>query len=155
MYHVTFMNQLLILLRAKCEFCGHLKLNPVETSRFTCKLRLIHHGMLKESQQLDDILSAATTNPSPMENGTAVEEDNEEDNEEADSQEKMRAFTKRAIRANRQDLRRNSIAGKTEAIAEERRAVVANFLAAIRKTKICGQCKGCVWLSSFSYTAVH
>lgn len=144
MYHVTFLDQLLILLKGKCEFCGHLRLNPVEISRFACKLRLIHHGMLKESQQLDDLLSAATSQSAPMANGTAMEEEEEEESDTDDFKEKMKAFTKRVIKADRMKSQRSSVLEKTEAIADERRNIIKDFLAAVRKPKSCGQCKGYV-----------
>ncbi|KAL9041913.1 MAG: hypothetical protein Q9180_000966 [Flavoplaca navasiana] len=143
-YHVTFLDQLLILLRGKCEFCGHLKLNPVEISRFACKLKLIHYGMLKESQQLDDVVSAASSSSVTMTNGLAAEdEEGEEDASDTDDYtEKMKAFTKRAIKADWGTSQGLPEFKKTEAIAEERRNVIKEFLAAIRKPKSCGRCKG-------------
>ncbi|KAL8654413.1 MAG: hypothetical protein Q9226_003447 [Calogaya cf. arnoldii] len=141
-YHVTFLDQLIILLKGKCEFCGHLKLNPVEISRFACKLRLIHHGMLKESHQLDDLLSAATSQSAPMTNGTTMEDNEEDESETDDPREKMKAFTKRAIKANRTMSQSSSVLQKTEAIAAERRNIIKEFLLAIRKPTNCGQCKG-------------
>ncbi|KAL8673143.1 MAG: hypothetical protein Q9168_002440 [Polycauliona sp. 1 TL-2023] len=141
-YHVTFLDQLLILLRGKCDFCGHLKLNPVEISRFACKLQLIHHGMLKESQQLDDLLSAASLPSSSMTNGVVADEDEEDESDADDLKEKLKAFTKRVIRANKMKSQKSSAFDKTEAIAEARRNVIRNFLIAIRKPKSCGQCKG-------------
>ncbi|KAL8916517.1 MAG: hypothetical protein Q9172_006263 [Xanthocarpia lactea] len=141
-YHVTFLDQLLILLKGKCDFCGHLKLNPVEITRYACKLRLIHHGMLKESQQLEDVLSAASSKSRSRPNGTAVEEDAEEESDTDDFKEKMKLFTKRAIRANRMKNQKSIVLEKTEAVSEERRTIVKDFLAAIRMTKYCGQCRG-------------
>lgn len=145
MYHVTFLDQLLILLKGKCEFCGHLKLHPVEISRFACKLRLIHHGMLKESQQLDDLLSAASAQSAPITNGTAMEDDEVESESDTDDfKEKMKAFTRHVIKANLTKSQRSSVVEKTEAIAEERRKIIKGFLAAIRRPTSCGQCKGYV-----------
>ncbi|KAL8779785.1 MAG: hypothetical protein Q9213_006770 [Squamulea squamosa] len=141
-YHVTFLDQILVLLKGKCEFCGHLKLNSLEICRFACKLRLTHCGMLKESQQLDDILSAVNLKSAPMTNGTTMEEDLEEDTDTDDIKERMKAFTKRAVKANRRNDQMGSVFEKTEAIAEERRNIVKDFLAAIRMTRYCGQCKG-------------
>ncbi|KAL8775598.1 MAG: hypothetical protein Q9209_000094 [Squamulea sp. 1 TL-2023] len=141
-YHVTFLDQILVLLKGKCDFCGHLKLNPVDISRFACKLQLIYCGMLKESQQLDDILSAVGSKSAPITNGTTLEEDVEEESDTDDCKERMKAFTKRAIKANRRNEGSDSVFEKTEAIAEERRNIVKDFLAAVRKTRYCGQCKG-------------
>lgn len=144
MYHVTFLDQLLILLKGKCEFCGHLKLHPLEISRFACKLRLIHHGMLKESQQLDDLLSAASSQSALITNGTAMEDDEVESESDTDDfKERMKAFTRHVINAHLK-CQSSSVVEKTEAIAEERRKIIKGFLAAIRRPTSCGQCKGYV-----------
>lgn len=145
-YHVTYMDQLLLLLRAKCEFCGHLKLNPVEINRFTCKLRLIQYGLLIESQQLEDIQPTVKAYRNRMTNGANGAEgtDEEEESDTDDLQQKRNEFVKRAIKtAIRRKSQESSTADKLEAISEERRTVVKAFLATIRKTKICGLCKGC------------
>ncbi|KAL8734969.1 MAG: hypothetical protein Q9181_003001 [Wetmoreana brouardii] len=148
-YHVTYMNQLLILLRAKCEFCGHLKLNRVETNRFTCKLRLIHHGLLNESQQLENIRPTAKLHRDRVANGvdgdenTDEEEEEEEESEITDLQQKRDEFVKHAIKnVNRERGTDGGTMEKVEAIAEERRIIVKSFLTAILKPKVCGQCQG-------------
>ncbi|KAL8716050.1 MAG: hypothetical protein Q9225_006266 [Loekoesia sp. 1 TL-2023] len=128
-----------------CEFCGHLKLAPTKISRFTCKLRLIHHGLLGEAQELDDILSNPKSSSKPMTNGVDMHEDsNEEDeSEEDDITERLKDFVKRAIRrVNRIEHPGSSVAGKIGAITEERRVLIKEFLSTIRKVKTCGLCKG-------------
>lgn len=139
------MDQLLTLLRGQCDFCGHLKLFPVKISWFICKLRLIHHGLLKESQELDDVLSAPKPQSRQLPNGVGEQEaSSEEEGSEADDiGERLEEFTKRAIRnARRMDNLGGKTAQKIGAIAEERRSLVKEFLAAIKKAKICGRCKG-------------
>ena len=155
MYHVTFLDQLLILLKGKCDFCGHLKLNPVETTRYACKLRLVHHGMLKESQQLEDVLSAASSKSRPRPNGTAMEEDAEEESDTDDFKEKMKLFTDRVINANRIENQKSIVLEKTEAVSEERRTIVKDFIAAIRMTKYCGQCRGYVESINVCCRSIH
>ncbi|KAL8689552.1 MAG: hypothetical protein Q9218_004801 [Villophora microphyllina] len=144
-YHVTYMNQLLLLLRAKCELCGYLKLNPVEVNRFACKLRLIQHGLLNESYQLEDIRPIAKSHHDRTTNGGNIEEaSSEEDESDTDDlQERRIEYVKRAVkRAQRErgpELRNTA---KVEAISEERRILVGEFLAAIRAAKRCVRCKG-------------
>lgn len=139
------MDQLLLLLRGKCEFCGYLKLARIQISRFICKLRLIHHGLLKESQDLDDILSTPKSQTQWMSNGVDEHEEASED-EESDADgiaERLEDFVKRAIKKARSvDDRGSGRADKIGAIGEERRALVKEFLAAIKKARVCGQCKG-------------
>ncbi|KAL8939551.1 MAG: hypothetical protein Q9211_002689 [Gyalolechia sp. 1 TL-2023] len=149
------MDQLLILLRAKCEFCGYLRLAPVKISRFTCKLNLIHHGLIKEAQEVDDILSAPNLSSSRMTNGVDVHEDpsDEGESEEDDIAEKLKDFVRHAIkRANRTDGQGSSIAKKLGAIAEQRRLLIKDFLSTIKEAKACGRCKGYVDLLVGMYT---
>lgn len=144
-YHVTFMDQLVLLLKGKCEFCGHLKLAPVKVNRFVCKLRLIHHGLLKQSQELDDILSTPKSQSTEMPNGVSAHEDvsEAEESDEDDMIERLQQFVERAVkRAKYGENEGSRTAQKVGAIAEERRALVKEFLAAIKKAKICGRCKG-------------
>ncbi|KAL8629613.1 hypothetical protein Q9189_004681 [Teloschistes chrysophthalmus] len=139
------MHQLLLLLRARCEFCGYLKLKPEEINRFACKLRLTQYGLLTEAQDLEDIQSTAKSHQNIKMNGVnsedAVSEEDESDTD--DLQERRIEYVKRAIRRAKletgQDLRR---AVKIEAVSEERRILVGEFLAAIRGAKTCARCKG-------------
>lgn len=141
------MDQLLILLNGRCEFCGYLKLAPTRVSRFICKLRLVHHGLLREAQELDDILSIPKSSSKPMASGVSVHEDSDEEDEseEDDITERLKNFVKRAVRrVNRIENPGSSVAGKIGAIAEERRVLIKEFLSTIGKVRTCGHCKGCV-----------
>ena len=147
MYHVTYLDQLLLLLRGKCEFCGHLKLNPVEVNRFTCLLRLVHHGLLVEAQQLDEIGPASKSHRSQLTGrGEDIEEEDDDDESDPDAlQQERNEFVKRVInKVKRKNGEGTGAAVKLEAVYEERRAIVKDIYAAIRKTKICALCKGCV-----------
>lgn len=138
------MDQLLLLLRGKCEFCGHLKLASVKISRFICKLRLIHHGLLRESHDLENILSIPKSNSQQMSNGVEETENaSEEESDANDIVERLEAFVKRAIKKAKSVGNNGSKRlDKVGAIGEERRALVKEFLAAIKKARTCGRCKG-------------
>ena len=142
------MDQLLRLLRARCYHCGYLKLHPAEKTRFICKLRLLQHGLLCEARDLEDISILKWKGPSAARwNGTALEaapgsdEEVEDDSDTLDV--KRLEFTKRAIRRARESNGVQSSAGlKAEAVSEERRNVIREFLAAIPNIKTCGRCDG-------------
>lgn len=138
------MDQLLLLLKGKCEFCGHLKLAPVKVSRFIYKLRLIQHGLLKESHDLEEFLSTPKSHSQRMSNG--VEEQasaSEEESDAGDIVARLENFVNRAIeKAKSVGGNGSKRAEKVGAIGEERRAVVKEFLAAIKKARTCGRCKG-------------
>lgn len=152
------MDQLLILLRARCEFCGYLRLAPVNISRFTCKLNLVHHGLIEEAQEVDDILSTPKSSSSRMTNGVDVHEDpsDEGESEGDDISEKLNGFVRHAIKkANRMDGQEISITRKVGAIAEQRRLLIKDFLSTIAKTKACGRCKGYINLPNGDCKFAH
>lgn len=141
------MDQLLQLLRVKCGYCGHLKLHSAEVNRFICKLRLIHHGLLGDAQDLENIHLRSKTSSTIGMSGPAIEsnvESEESEEEDADSLIKRRnTFVKLAIKnAGRTQHRIHITSKKTEAVAEARRAVIKEFLAAGLGTRACGRCKG-------------
>lgn len=146
-YHVTFMDQLLRLLRARCAYCGHLKMHRAEVHRFTCKLQLIQHGLLHEAVDLENLHLKARTSKATRINGTASDivmqsEDSEVEDDEL-LQQRRDEFVKRAIRKAGGNKNKAEVAAKkVEAISEERRAVIKEFLAAAPTGRTCANCKG-------------
>ncbi len=138
------MDQLLLLLKGKCEFCGHLKLSPVKVSRFICKLRLIQHGLLKESHDLEEFLSTPESHSQRMPNdGEESASASEEESDAGNIMARLEDFVNRAVKkAKSVDENGSKRAEKVGAIGEQRRAVVKEFLAATKKARTCGRCKG-------------
>ncbi|KAF2083270.1 beta and beta-prime subunits of DNA dependent RNA-polymerase [Saccharata proteae CBS 121410] len=146
-YHPTFMDQLLRLIRAQCVYCHHLKMSRSDVNRFSCKLRLIQYGLLKEAQELEDVASFRWSNVDKgagkrareegEDVGSASEGENNDDNIIA----KREAFVKRAIR-NAGVKKSGWTVEKTEAVNEERRFVIKEFLMDINKGKKCKKCGG-------------
>lgn len=146
-YHITFMDQVLRLLRAKCAYCGHLKMHRAEVNRFTCKLQLIQHGLLEEAAELGNIRSKVRTSEDTRINGAPSDTDMQSENSEEDEgellQQRRNEFVKRAIKkAGGSKLKAEVAAEKVEALSEERRAVIKKFLAAAPIVHACGNCKG-------------
>lgn len=144
-YHVTFMDQFLILLNSKCEICSRFKLHPAETHRFVCKLRLIQHGLVREAHDLDNLDSQSTYSLHRMVNGAASHLDSESEDFEEDEdslRQKRENFVRRAVRKAKQ-LNNYSIEldNKVEAVAAERRTTIRELLAAMRKVRVCGSCQ--------------
>ena len=138
------MHQLLRLLRAKCAYCSHLKLHPAEVNRFSCKLRLIRYGLLKEAEELEEIqLKSKVLKVAGVGGSDDDVESEESDEEDADTLiQRRNAFVKRAIKNAGGSKRRSLEVEKVEAVSEERRSVIKEFLGAIAKGKICGNCEG-------------
>ncbi|KAF8864699.1 beta and beta-prime subunits of DNA dependent RNA-polymerase [Acephala macrosclerotiorum] len=135
-YHPTFMDQLLRLLRAKCAYCHHLKMSRKEVNRYLCKLRLIQHGLLGAAEEIDNIEVAQTKD-------NTASDDSEDDEESAIDVviRRRNAFVKKSIKAAKTtawEWKRE----KNEGVAEARRTVVKAFLKAITSSKICGNCNG-------------
>ncbi|KAG0651634.1 DNA-directed RNA polymerase I largest subunit [Hyphodiscus hymeniophilus] len=133
-YHPTFMDQILRLLRAKCVYCHQLKMSRKEVNRYQCKLRLIQHGLLGAAEEVDNIEVSQT------------KEDNTSDSENSESAadsviRRRNAFVKRNIKAAKADpweWKRE----KNETVAEARRSIVKAFMKAITAGKLCGNCSG-------------
>lgn len=141
------MDQLLRLMRARCVYCGHLKLHRAEIDRFTCKLRLIEHGLVQEVEELENIHLRTTasklkgTSADAMD-GEGDSQDSEEEDEEILKQ-RRNAFVTRVIkRKARSQSEVAEASEKIEAVGEVRRSIIKEFLAAITRPKTCGNCKG-------------
>lgn len=144
-YHPLFFPQLLQILRSKCAYCNHLRLHPAEVNRYTCQLRLLEYGLLESSRQLEEIISKyLSLGVDGDESDTG--EDGEEDVDEgrlANVIRKRIDFVKTAISQHGGKKYLKTLdRGKTEAIAEARRAIIRDFLAACTKAKKCGSCQG-------------
>ena len=136
------MDHVLRLMRARCVYCGHLKLPRAEVDRFTCKLRLIEYGLLQEVEELENIHLNSTASNLGGTNADFDSHDSEEEDVETLKQ-RRNHFVTRAIR-NKGESSSNVAAAskKSEAVAEVRRATIKDFFAAITKPKTCGNCKG-------------
>ena len=140
-----FLLQLLQILRSKCAYCNHLRLHPAEVNRYTCQLRLLEYGLLDSCSQLEETISkylGLGVDGDESESG----EDDEEDVDEGRLAKVIRKridFVKTAISQHGGKQYLKSLErSKTEAVAEARRAVIKDFLAACMKTKKCGSCQG-------------
>lgn len=137
------MDQAFRLLRARCVYCGHLKLHPAETNRYACKLRLLQHGLLQEAEELENVAQIHLEAPDDRADDVALESDVTESGDEDDLMKRRIDFVKRAIRkANGGRQRLNVVGEKVEAVFERRRAIVKEFFGAIVKPTTCGTCKG-------------
>jgi len=141
-YHPSFMDQCLRLLRAKCAYCHKFKMSRTEVGRYICKLRLLSHGLVKESYEVDEIRAGTSKNNGLQTNGIDTDQDSDASDVDAKAlHDRRNEFTKRAIKA----ARRNNTdwtASKYEVLVDERREVVRDFLALIAKIKKCAQCGG-------------
>ncbi|KAF2157901.1 beta and beta-prime subunits of DNA dependent RNA-polymerase [Myriangium duriaei CBS 260.36] len=139
-YHPTFMDQCLRLLRAKCVYCHKLRLARSEVNRYVCKLRLIKHGLIKESYDVDEI-KAGKGKDALLTNG--AESASGSDSEDADVSaviDKRNAFTRRALKSATKPSEWTS--QKLETVVDERRETIREFLGTIANIRKCTSCGG-------------
>ena len=146
-YHVSFMPQALQLLRAKCNYCSHLRLRRVDVNRYVCRLRLVQYGLLDELQELEAMqlrsgeTKADVAGAAKMDVDSSGDEDQEDDPD--DLIQRRNEFVKQAIRdAGGRKRMRETGGDKVEAVAEVRRAVIKELLASFTKGKECSNCRG-------------
>lgn len=135
-YHPTFFDQVLRLLRSKCVYCHHLKMSRKEVNRYICKLRLIQHGLLNAAEEIDNIEISQDKSASDDDSGRS-----EEESAVDKIIQRRNHFVKRAIKAARTspwewDTEKN------EGVAQARRNVVKDFLKSIVAGKGCSNCNG-------------
>lgn len=139
-YHPTFMDQILRLLRAQCVYCDSFRMPRREIHRYTCILRLVQHGLLHEARHVDAIgenLQGLGLPGVPQE--SIADADSDDEKGAADGIMRARdAYVRRILQSNRSTLGRT----KHEGAAELRTALVAEFFRDIVKTRVCASCQG-------------
>ncbi|RWA06234.1 hypothetical protein EKO27_g8870 [Xylaria grammica] len=134
-YHPVFMDQILRLLRAQCQYCFRLRMRRPEINLVVCKLRLLQFGLIDAANHLDDITPETT--------------DIEVDDEDMSSDEKNSVMDKVARMREvytRQELKKCRIAavdikkGKHEGASEARREVLKEFMRDMVKGRNCSTC---------------
>ena len=141
------MDQLLRLLRGTCAYCNRLKMPRIEVNRYCCKLRLVQFGLLKEAEELDELQLRRKLPKGAGRTGEGGSEDEASDMSEGEDTDKLiqrrNEFVRREIKRSRAGSRHSELVEeKIGAVAEERRLLVKEFLAAITKVKTCGSCYG-------------
>ncbi|KAF4512804.1 hypothetical protein G6O67_000142 [Ophiocordyceps sinensis] len=140
-YHLVFMDQAYRLLRATCVYCHGFRLPAKDLHKYSCKLRLLQHGLLQQAHMVGSI----------AENELALElqkdlglSDSEAEEDGASGESTMRTrekYVQRCLRGNK--LRRGDAKkGKHEGATQLRRELIKEFLAEINKSRLCSTCGG-------------
>ncbi|GAP92188.1 putative DNA-directed RNA polymerase I subunit RPA1 [Rosellinia necatrix] len=136
-YHPVFMDQILRLLRAQCQYCFRFRMRKVDINLVICKLRLLQFGLIDAANRLDDI------GPESTDADVEVEDEDMSSDEKNSVVDKMirirEAFTTRELRKSRiaaVDIR----TGKHEGASEARRQVLKEFLRDVVKGRSCHTC---------------
>lgn len=142
------MNQAYALLRAKCTYCHRLKMARVDVNHYTCKLRLLQHGLILQSNELEGLnpkSKALTTKSGPQgqqENDPSSDESEDDLDPESLIQVKT-AFVNKAIKESRRlAIGNGRPRERNETMVRQRRAVVKDFLSSLHKGRRCSNCGG-------------
>ncbi|CAN8103810.1 unnamed protein product [Discula destructiva] len=139
-YHPTFMDQVLRLVRAQCVYCDSFRMPRREIHRYICILRLVQHGLLHEARHVDAIgenLQGLGLPGVPQD--LVADADSDDEQGAADSIMRARdAYVRRVLSNNRSTLGRR----KHEGAAELRTALVAEFFRDVVKSRVCASCQG-------------
>ena len=147
-YHVSFLDSALKLLKAQCACCGGLRLARAQIIQYICKLRLLRHGLFTETQEFDDIAKKSDA-MDKLASADSDDSDVDDDGMQSDVlTREWKLFVKEAIkRVQEKDPDLRALDHKNEALNEERRGLVRSFLDLATNIKTCARCD----LSSPSY----
>ncbi|KAF1832344.1 beta and beta-prime subunits of DNA dependent RNA-polymerase [Decorospora gaudefroyi] len=136
-YHLTFMDQLLRLLRGKCAYCHQFQLARTTVNEFVSKLRLIRCGLVQEANEMHEHIDATKGKT----NKHQADDSEDDDNEAVISQ--RNNYVKRCMKRagiSKHDAR--AVRDKNEATSDARRQVLKDFYADLSKAKKCANCQG-------------
>ncbi|KAM4066969.1 RNA polymerase rpb1 [Hirsutella rhossiliensis] len=140
-YHPVFLDQAYRLLRAACVYCHGFRLPPKELHKFSCKLRLLQHGLIQQAHMVGSIAENELALDLQGDLGLS---DSEAEEDGASGEAIMRTrekYVQQCLRGSK--LRRGDVKkGKHEGATELRRDVIKEFLAEITKSRLCSSCGG-------------
>ncbi|KAI1780577.1 beta and beta-prime subunits of DNA dependent RNA-polymerase [Hypoxylon cercidicola] len=135
-YHPVFMDQILRLLRAQCQYCFRFRMRRADLSLVACKLRLLQFGLIDAANYLDDITPESTD--------IELDDEHQSDGEESSVLDKLirmrESYTQTTLKKHRlgtAQIRK----GKHEGASEARREVLKNFFKDMTKGRACGTCQ--------------
>lgn len=138
-YHLTFLDQLLRLLRGKCGYCHRFKLSRVQINEYVSKLRLIRCGLVQEANDMHEHIDLAGAK-----NKKNIDREESESDEDGDGIIGQRnEYVKKVMR--RAGISKSSVHTmklKTETISDARRHAIKEFLAETTKGRKCANCGG-------------
>ncbi|QDS71684.1 hypothetical protein FKW77_008128 [Venturia effusa] len=138
-YHPTYMDQCLRLLRGTCVYCNKLRMSRQDVNRYSCKLRLIHFGLLEDAHRLEEMMSSSKGKRKIGEEAASSSDTESDEDEEAGGLIRERnEFTDKAIKR----ARKAEVIEHNEALGEERKNVIRSFLADIARRPKCSNCGG-------------
>ncbi|GKT86830.1 LOW QUALITY PROTEIN: DNA-directed RNA polymerase I subunit RPA1 [Colletotrichum tofieldiae] len=141
-YHPVFLDQVLRLLRSQCVYCKGFRMRHREINRYSCKLRLLQHGLLHEAHLVDAIGEELKGLALP---GVPTDYESEAEEEGTSSVDNVisarEAYVRQALKSHKLSLGEVR-KGKHEGAIEMRRELIKDFMTQITKPRRCDNCGG-------------
>ncbi|KAI2831338.1 hypothetical protein CBS147343_3907 [Aspergillus niger] len=140
-YNVTHFDQLYRLLKGQCVYCHRFQMSRTNINSYSCKLRLLHYGLVDELAVIDTIGGKGSDKKKTNKDGEGSSSEEEDDD---DIIARRNSYVKKCIRQAQADGRlRGLMSGsKNPLAAEQRRALVREFFKDIGAVKKCASCSG-------------
>ncbi|KAF9870550.1 RNA polymerase Rpb1 [Colletotrichum karsti] len=141
-YHPIFLDQVLRLLRSQCVYCKGFRMRHREINRYSCKLRLLQHGLLHDAHLVDAIGEDLKGLAMP---GVPTDYDSEAEEEGTSTVDNVigarEAFVRQKLKSHKLSIGEVK-KGKHEGSLEMRRELIKDFMTQITKPKKCDNCGG-------------
>ncbi|WYZ37417.1 hypothetical protein EsH8_II_000923 [Colletotrichum jinshuiense] len=141
-YHPIFLDQVLRLLRSQCVYCKGFRMRHREINRYSCKLRLLQHGLLHEAHLLDAIGEDLKGLAMP---GVPTDYESEAEEEGTSTVDNVigarEAFVRQSLKTHKLSIGEVR-KGKHEGGIEMRREIIKDFMTQITKPRRCDNCGG-------------
>ncbi|KAF2676541.1 DNA-directed RNA polymerase I subunit RPA1 [Lentithecium fluviatile CBS 122367] len=138
-YHLSFLDQLLRLLRGKCAYCHQFRLARQKVHEYASKLRLIRSGLVQEANDMSehvDIVKGKTNK-----GGNDSDSEDERGGDAEGVIEERNSYVRKCLkRAGISKSDAHTMKQKDEATSDARRQVIKEFYAAMTVGKKCRNC---------------
>ncbi|KAL5596412.1 hypothetical protein BROUX41_006707 [Berkeleyomyces rouxiae] len=142
-YHPTFIDQVLTLLRAQCRYCNGFRLSTRALHRYLCKFQLLQYGLLEAAHHIDTLDEDLSYLPDDLRH---ADSESEAEEEGASSTQdlvirKRNRFVAAAIKGRRVAVS-EAMDAKHEGATALRRVLVKEFLVEANRVGKCASCHG-------------
>ncbi|GAB0137223.1 hypothetical protein EsDP_00005499 [Epichloe bromicola] len=141
-YHPVFMDQAFHLLRATCVYCKSFRLPAGDLHKYTCKLRLLQHGLIYDAHTVGTLGEMGWADGLLGEGIDSGGSEAEEEGAPGDSAVRKRdKYVRECLR--RVKLRISDVKKvKHEGMSQSRHQVIKEFLSEVTKNRTCASCGG-------------
>ncbi|KAL1888469.1 hypothetical protein Cpir12675_006164 [Ceratocystis pirilliformis] len=142
-YHPTFIDQVLTLLRAQCRYCSSFRMSTRSLHKYLCKFQLLQYGLMEAAHHIDTLDEDLSYLPDDLrhpDSASEAEEDGASSTQDMVIRKRNR-FVASAIKGRRM-LVSEAMDNKHEGATSFRRILVKEFLVEANRVGKCATCQG-------------